>query len=326
MRKNEVSTPLPLGTILPKLCEIRNHADSDFVRKGTGKLEFVRRQMVLYSMSVEIGSISVSLPIWFINVDLPSKENLIWIALQCGSLDAFSHLNALMQDHLEEYSQQMKSFGKFVRLKCWSEKSEEKYTGWIYSYSNCQIAVPDSMFHEFTKPPQRGTRDCSQLLVLHLDLSLEPVSISKDEFSALAVGDCLLLKANSSSESCRVLIGLRHNTARFFGSYEKGYVMVEEELSVDDFEDESSTVIAENAFDDDVVLLHSYLPPKVLTLSELCALEVGSLIEVGHNANEATLILKVGSRTIGQGRLVALGDRLAIQLLSLRSGASEVLE
>jgi flagellar motor switch/type III secretory pathway protein FliN len=329
MRESYDSTLTRLGTILPRLDDACTEPNKPYRTRLAGELSFVRKRKIFYSMSAEIDSAPCSLPIWFSGLT-PSADNPFWTALQFGSVDAFSQLNAITQSGLAQICKQIKTFNKLLRLKCLSKSSNEHFTGWIYSTPFCSIGLPDSVFGNFVRPLQPRFGEHNQFLRLLICASLEPVALSRKEFSNLDVGDCLLLQARNTKDSCRVLIGLRNNSPKFFGSYEKDFVMIEKELVPDEFEtdadSDSDLDVDEGTFDEDYVLISGVLPPKALPLAELLALEVGSLINLEQQANEAILMLKVNSRTVGSGRLVGVGDRLAIQVTSLKGIVSESSE
>lgn len=143
---------------------------------------------------------------------------------------------------------------------------------------------------------------------------------SADEVGELDSGDLLALKGGWTSESSYLLRGYfqlrRAGTGNF--KYEVQYSMNEDELNMefrgDTIEDKRESAIEIDAPPHEQVELDILIGHTRIPLGELCAVQAGTLIELGqHSLPLVTLC--VNGEPILEGELVHFKDQLMVQVL-----------
>jgi flagellar motor switch/type III secretory pathway protein FliN len=165
---------------------------------------------------------------------------------------------------------------------------------------------------------------------LRLRLALDTLWLDRADAEASRPGDALIFPAAGTPAAVRaVCFGRRHERLPLLALIQGrtvrltnrgGSDMIDEGVQFTDAADVAS------GFDRIVVPVTAVIGEIELPLRELAGITAGYVFELPNDVREATVRLYTGRSWVGTGKLVALGDRLAVRLIEWKVGGSDAID
>jgi flagellar motor switch/type III secretory pathway protein FliN len=194
---------------------------------------------------------------------------------------------------------------------------------WILSDGKAGFQIEPASYDLFAHRgvEQTGIRVVDKMK-FHVMVCFASTPLTVAQLRCMRAGDALLLSIGQSSLPI-VRLGLRHAARQIAGVLKERSIMLtdnldyEEEVSGEDFFDEPDShpdITEPGILLNEKVELVCSLPSQLMQISELGALVPGHCIELSASPEDCPITIRVGSRKIATGRLIMVGDRMAVQI------------
>jgi flagellar motor switch/type III secretory pathway protein FliN len=153
----------------------------------------------------------------------------------------------------------------------------------------------------------RGFQPELEILVDHAILSAQQVTV-------IEAGDALLL---GQMQDIKAFLRIKGNSPLFWGAISGNQLKIQQEvLNMQEVNRHEAELFSNQ------IMVEAVIRPSAMSVEELCMLGPGSVVELRESIQSTRVFLRANGQTIAEGKLIALGDRLAVQIqktLSVKS-------